>query len=170
MAFPCRPAETGKRKRTQQNDSVYSFSRNHSIWLQFTQKKRYSSFRQILPALPVTCPTEYHGISIATLIWFFNITFSQNKSQKIMNSVQSSVFSQSRFSLFLCRRTPVLRCKSRNASLARARAACYNDSILSFAACAGCTTAFLSGSSQDVPEKSLQSRRAWRGTKAQNIS
>lgn len=28
------------------------------------------------------------------------------------------------------------------------------------AACAGCTTAFLSGSSQDVPEKSLQSRRA----------
>ena len=29
----CRPAETGKRKRIQQNDSVYSFSRNHSIWL-----------------------------------------------------------------------------------------------------------------------------------------
>ena len=87
-----------------------------------------------------------------------------------MNSVQSSIFLQSRFSLFLCRRTSVLGCKSRNASLARARAACYNGSILSFAACAGCTTAFLSGSSQDVPEKSLQSRRALRGTKAQNIS
>ena len=86
-----------------------------------------------------------------------------------MNSVQSSIFSQSCFSFFLCRRTPVLRCKSRG-SLARARAACYNGSILSFAACAGCTTAFLSGSSQDVPEKSLQSRRALRGTKAQNIS
>ena len=87
-----------------------------------------------------------------------------------MNSVQSSIFPQSCFSLFLCRRTPILRCKSRNASLARAQAACYNGSILSFAACAGCTTAFLSGGSQDVPEKSLQSRRALRGTKAQNIS
>ena len=91
-----------------------------------------------------------------------------------MNSVQSSIFPQSCFSLFLCRRTPVctpvLRCKSQNASLARARAACYNGSILPFAACAGCTTAFLSGSSQDVPEESLQSRRAWRDSKAQNIS
>ena len=87
-----------------------------------------------------------------------------------MNSVQSSIFPQSCFSFFLCRRTPVLGCKSRSASLARAQAACYNGSILSFAACAGCTTAFLSGSSQDVPEKSLQSRRAWRDPKAQNIS
>ena len=45
-----------------------------------------------------------------------------------MNSVQSSIFPQS----FLCRRTSVLGCKSRG-SLARARAACYNGSILSFA-------------------------------------
>ena len=42
-----------------------------------------------------------------------------------MNSVQLSIFPQSCFSFFLCRRTPVLRCKSRNGSLARARAACY---------------------------------------------
>ena len=86
-----------------------------------------------------------------------------------MNSVQSSIFLQSRFSLLLCRCAPVLRCKSRG-SLARARAACYNGSILSFAAYAGCTTAFLSGNSQGASEKSLQSRRAWRGTKVQNIS
>ena len=35
-----------------------------------------------------------------------------------MNSVQSSIFLQSRFSLFLCRRTSVLGCKSRGLSCA----------------------------------------------------
>ena len=39
------------------------------------QKKRYSSFHQILPALPVTCPTGYCDISISILFSFFNMTF-----------------------------------------------------------------------------------------------
>ena len=86
-----------------------------------------------------------------------------------MNSVQSFVFPQSRF-LSSCAAAHRFWDVKAGGSLARTRAACYNGSILSFAACAGCTTAFLSGSSQDVPEKSLQSRRAWRDPKAQNIS
>ena len=86
-----------------------------------------------------------------------------------MNSVQSFVFPQSRFLSSCAAAHRFLDVKAGALLRVHGPLAIMVLSYL-FAACAGCTTAFLSGSSQDVPEKALQSRRAWRGTKAQNIS